>query len=95
MNKSYYVYILGNDRPTLYIGVTNDLVRRVYEHKQGLVDGFTNKYSLKKLLYFEIFNNVADAISREKQLKHWNRDWKLILIRKTNPDLKDLYSTVT
>ena len=95
MNKSYYIYILGNDRPTLYIGITNDLVRRVYEHKQGFVDGFTSKYNLKKLLDFEIFNNVTDAITREKQLKHWNREWKLQLIKKENPTLRDLYNKIT
>lgn len=92
--KDYYVYILGNDRPTLYIGVTNNLTRRIYEHKEGLDDGFTKKYKLKKLLYFEIFNNIDLAIQREKQLKHWNRDWKLELIKKSNPTLKDLYDTI-
>ena len=94
MSKNYYVYIIGNDRPTLYIGVTNNLIRRVYEHKHGLVEGFTKKYGLKKLLYFEVFNRIDDAIAREKQLKHWNREWKLELIRKTNPSLKDLYSEI-
>ena len=93
--KDYYVYIMGNDRPTLYIGLTNDLIRRVYEHKQGFVEGFTKKYGLKKLLYFEVFNRVKDAIAREKQLKHWKRNWKLNLIKKTNPTLKDLYSEIT
>ena len=86
---------MGNDRPTLYIGLTNDLIRRVYEHKQGFVEGFTKKYGLKKLLYFEVFNRVKDAIAREKQLKHWKRNWKLNLIKKTNPTLKDLYSEIT
>lgn len=71
---------MGNDRPTLYIGVTNNLIRRVYEHKQGLVDGFTKRYNLNKLLYFEQFQWVEDAINREKQLKHWNREWKIELI---------------
>ncbi|OGD85638.1 hypothetical protein A2696_03900 [Candidatus Curtissbacteria bacterium RIFCSPHIGHO2_01_FULL_41_13] len=94
MKKPYYVYILGNNRPTLYIGVTNDLVRRVWEHKQGLVDGFTRKYGLKNLLYFEEFSYVEDAIKREKQLKHWNREWKLDLIKKKNPDFKDLYASI-
>lgn len=70
MMKSYYVYIMGNIRPTLYIGVTNNLIRRVYEHKHGLVAGFTKRYNLKKLLYFEIFNSIENAIAREKQLKH-------------------------
>lgn len=94
MNKQYYVYIMGNDRPTLYIGITNDLIRRVYEHKNGLADGFTKRYRLNKLLYFEVFQWVEDAITREKQLKHWNRQWKLELIQKTNPTLKDLYSEI-
>ena len=94
MKKPYYVYILGNNRPTLYIGVTNDLVRRVWEHKQGLVDGFTRKYGLKNLLYFEEFSYVEDAIKREKQLKHWNREWKLDLIKKTNPGFRDLYASI-
>ena len=91
---SYYVYIMGNQRPTLYIGVTNDLVRRVYEHRQDLVDGFTKEYRLHKLLHFEDFPSVEDAIVREKQLKHWNREWKLELIRKRNPTLKDLYPEI-
>lgn len=82
---------MGNRRPTLYIGVTNDLVRRVYEHKNGLIKGFSKRYRLNKLLYFETFQWIEDAITREKQLKHWNRQWKLDLIRKTNPTLKDLY----
>ena len=91
MNENYYVYILGNERPTLYIGVTNNLTRRIHEHKQGFVEGFTKKYSLKDLLYFEAFSCSRDAIIREKQLKHWNRDWKLDLIKTKNPSLKDLY----
>ncbi len=92
MNRSFFVYIIGNDRPTLYIGVTSDLIRRVYEHKQGMVEGFTKKYNLKKLLYYEIFNAAENAIMREKQLKHWNRNWKLELIKKINPAMKDLYN---
>lgn len=92
MSRKFYVYIMGNKRPTLYIGVTNDLIRRVYEHKQGIIEGFTKKYKLKKLLYFEVFDFVKDAIAREKQLKHWNRAWKIELIKKTNPTLKDLYN---
>ena len=93
--KNYYVYIMGNNRPTLYIGVTNDLIRRVYEHKHGFVEGFTEKYGLKKLLYFEVFNRVEDAIAREKQLKHWKRNWKLNLIKEMNQGLKDLYSEIS
>jgi len=64
MNHSYYLYIVGNSRPTLYIGVTNNLVRRIFEHKQSLVEGFTKKYHLKKLLYFETFNSIEEAITR-------------------------------
>jgi len=95
MKNDYYVYILGNDRPTLYIGVTNHLKKRIYEHKQELVDGFTKKYNLKKLLYFEVFSDPANAIIREKQLKHWNRAWKLDLIKKENPSFQDLYKSIT
>ena len=94
MEKRFYVYIMGNERPTLYIGITNDLVRRVYEHKNKLVEGFTQEYFLEKLLYFEVFAAAVEAITREKQLKHWNRNWKLELIKKTNPGLKDLYESI-
>ena len=83
---------MGNDRPTLYVGVTNNLIRRTYEHKNHLVEGFTKKYNLTKLLYYEVFNNIKDAIIREKRLKHWNREWKLELLRKKNPTFKDLYA---
>ena len=92
MNKSYYVYIMGNIRPTLYTGVTDNLIKRVYQHKEGLVDGFTKKYSLKKLLYYEEYQRAIDAITREKHIKHWKRDWKLQLIKKVNPIFKDLYN---
>ncbi|MEK7165540.1 MAG: GIY-YIG nuclease family protein [Patescibacteria group bacterium] len=88
----YYVYILTNIHLTLYIGVTNNLIRRIYEHKQDIVDGFTRKYGLKKLVYFEEFSDIQSALNREKQLKHWNRNWKLELIRKTNTAYNDLYS---
>ncbi len=93
--KSYYVYMLASKRNgTLYIGVTNDLVRRVYEHKQGLVEGFTKKYNVHNLVYFEETNDVESAITREKRLKKWNRKWKIELIEKTNPGWKDLYSEI-
>ncbi len=94
MSKDYFIYILGNERPTLYLGVTNNLVRRVYEHKQGIVEGFTKKYNLKKLLYYEILTDPEEAIVREKKLKRWNRQWKLHLIKKMNPTLKDLYEEI-
>ena len=87
----YYVYILTNKHnTTFYIGVTNDLERRVFEHRQGLLPGFTKKYRLYKLVYHEETDDVGAAIAREKQLKNWHRDWKLNLIRKENPDFTDL-----
>ena len=90
--KNYYVYKLTNKpRGTLYIGMTNNLVRRGYEHRNGLADGFTKKYNLKMLVYFEVFNRVEDAILREKRLKKWNRQWKIDLIEKVNPNWDDLY----
>ena len=93
--KSYYVYILANKRKgTLYIGVTNDLTKRVYEHKNNLVDGFTQKYGIHKLVYYEKTNSVESAIEREKVLKKWNRKWKLELIEKNNPEWKDLYYNI-
>lgn len=92
--KSFFVYIVGNDRPTLYIGVTSNLLKRIYEHKNGLVDGFTQKYGLTKLLYFEEYSDVNEAIKRERQLKHWNREWKLSLIKKANRNLDDLYDAI-
>ncbi len=85
---------MGNERPTLYIGVTNDLVRRVFEHKNHLIPGFTEKYGLEKLLYFEMCNSPISAIEREKKIKGWNREWKLRLIRRSNPELKDLYPQI-
>ena len=91
MNK-YWVYILCSKRNgTLYIGVTNNLIRRTYEHKQGLVEGFTKKYAVDKLVYTEEFNDINNAISREKTIKKWNRAWKLRLIEQQNPEWKDLY----
>ena len=89
--KTYYVYILASKRNgTLYIGVTNNLERRVYEHQQGLVEGFTKKYRVHYLVYHEATSDVHAALQREKQIKKWNRKWKLELIEKENPDWKDL-----
>ena len=89
--KYYYVYILASERRgTLYIGVTNDLIRRMHEHKNGLVDGFTKKYHVHNLMYFQQCDNVESVIQREKQLKAWHREWKIRLIKETNPMWKDL-----
>lgn len=93
--KSYYVYILANRcNGTLYIGVTSDLVRRVGEHKNNLVDGFTKKYNVHNLVYYETTIDIESAIQREKQLKTWKRSWKLELIEKQNSNWEDLYTTL-
>ena len=90
-DRQYYVYILTNkSNNVLYIGVTNDLIRRIFEHKNKLVEGFTKKYNLRKLVYYEATNDIEGAINREKQLKNWHRDWKINLIDQFNPDWKDL-----
>ena len=89
--KEYYVYILASQRNgTLYIGVTNDLERRILEHKQKIIKGFTEKYNIDKLVYFEETDDVGEAIIREKQLKKWKRKWKINLIEKDNPEWCDL-----
>ncbi len=88
---TYYVYILTNKyNTTFYIGVTNNIAKRLFEHKFGLVEGFTKKYKIKKLIYLEEYNNINEAIAREKQLKNWHRDWKLNLIKKINPGLEEI-----
>ncbi len=93
--KNYYVYIMTNKIcSVLYIGVTGNLVRRVYEHKNKLIEGFTKKYSINKLVYFETTENIEDAIRREKQLKGWRRDRKNNLIEQKNPLWKDLYEDI-
>jgi putative endonuclease len=76
---------------TLYIGVTSNLLDRVYKHKKGIYDGFTKKYKVNKLVYYEVFGDINEAILREKQLKKWKREWKIKLIEKNNPEWKDLY----
>jgi putative endonuclease len=96
MNKQFYVYILASKRNgTLYTGVTSNLIQRVWQHKHEVVKGFTNKYNVKILVYFEGHPNAESAIIREKQIKKWRRAWKLKLIEKKNPDWKDLYDTFT
>jgi len=88
--KQYYVYIMTNKSRTLYTGVTNDLERRVYQHKQKLVPGFTTKYNITQLVYFEATQDVRAAIAREKQIKGWLRTRKIALIEAANPEWKDL-----
>jgi len=90
MNQ-YFVYILTNkSNRVLYIGVTNNLERRMYEHRNKMVDGFTKKYNLTKLVYFDETSDIRSAIEREKQLKNWHRDWKISLINRFNPNWNDL-----
>ena len=89
--KQYCVYITINiDNSTLYVGVTGNLPKRIYEHKNKLVDSFTKAYNVDKLIYFELTENVESALRREKQLKNWHRDWKINLINSVNPKWKDL-----
>jgi putative endonuclease len=91
-SRNIYVYILASKiGGTLYIGVTNDLVRRVAEHRLKIVGGFTEKYGVARLVYFEQFDDPENAIKREKRLKKWNRDWKIRLIEEHNPNWDDLY----
>jgi putative endonuclease len=91
MNETYYVYVLASKRNgTLYIGVTNDLERRLYEHKNNLIDAFTKRYRVHNLVYYECVNDVNAALQREKQLKRWTRKWKMELIEKVNPEWRDL-----
>lgn len=89
--KTYYIYILASHQNgTLYIGVTSNLIKRIWEHKNNAIDGFTKKYDVHRLVYYEITNDANSALLREKQLKKWNREWKLNLIEKENPDWIDL-----
>ncbi len=91
-NRDYYVYILASAKNgTLYIGVTSDLIRRVYQHKEKLAQGFSKKYGVNKLVYYEKTSCIYTALTREKQLKKWNRLWKLRLIEEMNPHWHDLY----
>ncbi len=88
----YYVYILASKKDgVLYVGITNDLIKRVYQHKNNLIEGFTKKYFVHKLVYYEMYNDINNAITKEKQIKMWKRQWKIDLIEKMNPGWKDLY----
>jgi putative endonuclease len=92
MDKQYCVYILANRKNgTLYVGITSDLIRRVGEHKNKVVAGFTKRYGVDKLVYYEVFDDPENAIKREKRLKYYKRAWKIDLIEKNNPQWKDLY----
>jgi putative endonuclease len=91
----YYLYILANKKNgTLYIGVTGDLIKRIYEHKQKIVKGFTKKYYVHNLVYYEVYRDIEEAILREKQMKKWNRKWKIRVIEEKNPEWEDLYSEI-
>jgi len=95
MQKTYYVYILASKRNgTLYIGVTNDLARRVWEHHEGLIPGFTKTYGVKSLVYYEIFDDINAAIHRETRLKKYKREWKMNLIQQHNVEWRDLTGTL-
>ncbi|MDA8091468.1 MAG: GIY-YIG nuclease family protein [Nitrospiraceae bacterium] len=95
MSKKGYLYILASGRNgTLYIGSTSNLVKRIEEHRQKLVDGFTKRYDIAKLVYFEIFEDIKDAIVRERHLKKWERKWKTKLIQSANPYWRDLYEDI-
>ena len=92
----YWVYILASRRNgTLYVGVTNDLIRRAQEHREGLVPGFTKRYGVKRLVYYEAHDTVVAAIQREKNIKHWSREWKIDLIVSMNPSWGDLNDEIT
>jgi putative endonuclease len=93
---AYYVYLLASDKyGTLYLGVTNDIVRRVYEHKSKAVAGFTKRYAVDRLVWFEIYDDPTTAIAREKELKKWRRAWKIRLIEEHNPQWIDLYPQIS
>ena len=95
MAKQYCKYILASDRNgTLYVGLSSNLLKRVYEHRNDLVEGFTRKYRVHRLVYYEVHEDVYSAIAREKQIKKWNRKWKLRLIEEGNPDWGDLYDQI-
>ncbi len=95
MQKQYYVYILTKGRnSTFYVGITSNLQKRIWEHKNKIADGFTKKYNVDQLAYFETFDNPENAIRREKRLKRWNRDWKMKIIEEQNPQWNDLYEEI-
>jgi len=93
--KGGYVYIMTNKpQGTLYVGVTSNLARRVWEHREGVIDGFTRRYDLKRLAHYEFYGDIRHALQREKNLKHWPCLWKLALVQESNPEWSDLYETL-
>jgi len=95
MDKNFFVYILASKKNgTLYVGVTSNLVQRIWQHKEGVLDGFTKQYDVKDLVYYELHESAESAIRREKRLKEWQRKWKLDLIEKENPKWNDLYHAI-
>jgi putative endonuclease len=96
MDKSSYVYMLASGlNGTLYVGVTSDLVKRVWQHRESLAEGFTKRYGVKDLVWYELHLDIMEAIRREKQIKKWNRAWKVELIQEMNPGWRDLYADIT
>jgi len=92
----FYVYLLASRKQgTLYLGVTKDIVRRTYQHKEKLLPGFTSRYDIRRLVWFEVYDDPSTAIEREKEIKKWRRPWKIALIEKENPQWKDLYPEIT
>ena len=93
--KKGFIYMMTNKQyGVLYIGITSDIVKRVYEHKNSYVDGFTKQYNLNILVYYEVYDEIEEAIKREKQLKNWHREWKVELVNKQNPNWEDLYESI-
>lgn len=93
--KQGFVYILANKKNgTIYVGITSDLIKRIYEHKNKLINGFSRKYNLTNLVYYEVHDNIEEATNRERQIKNWHRQWKINLIEKNNPNWNDLSESI-
>lgn len=95
LKEYFYVYMLSSlHNKVLYVGVTSDLQKRIWEHKEKIIKGFTSKYNIDRLVYFEVYDDAESAITREKNIKNWKRDWKIKRIENMNPDWEDLYETL-